>query len=187
MRKSPIAGAGEGVFAMNDIPSGQVACFYAGFTYRNEEEKNIYNARYLNNESLTDDERRWASKYSIGLGEISSLNIPIELDRPGIWLPSAAPKLNSAFEKRGKNCVFSHFEHPRWGLIMAAYPDRNITAGDELFTDYGYKEAKFPYDFPWYHEMKAKYLKELEEEEEEKMEKEIKKKTKKKKKVKSLK
>ena len=56
-------------------------------------------------------------------------------------------------------------EHPRWGMIQTVTPTRDIIAGEELFTHYGYEWAEggsdFPEDFPWY--WKAKQSLEREE------------------------
>ena len=49
-------------------------------------------------------------------------------------------------------------EHPRWGMIQTVTPLRDIKAGEELFTHYGYGWPEggpdFPEDFPWYWEAK---------------------------------
>ena len=45
-------------------------------------------------------------------------------------------------------------EHPRWGMIQSVTPTRDIKAGEELFTYYGYGIGEFPSDFPWYFETK---------------------------------
>ena len=45
-------------------------------------------------------------------------------------------------------------EHPRWGLISSVTTLRDMKAGEELFTFYGYGQNDFPADFPWYFEAK---------------------------------
>ena len=49
-------------------------------------------------------------------------------------------------------------EHPRWGMIQTVTPLRDLKAGEELFTFYGYGWPEggpdFPEDFPWYWEAK---------------------------------
>ena len=45
-------------------------------------------------------------------------------------------------------------EHPRWGMIQSVITTRDIKAGEELFTDYGYKFSPFPDDYPWYWDTK---------------------------------
>ena len=51
-------------------------------------------------------------------------------------------------------------DHPRWGLIQGVVATRNLKAGEELFAHYGYRNAVFPNDFPWYFELKTKVEKE---------------------------
>ena len=52
-------------------------------------------------------------------------------------------------------------EHPRWGLISSVVASKDIKAGEELYTNYGYrKAAEFPADFPWYWELKRNIEKE---------------------------
>jgi hypothetical protein len=48
-------------------------------------------------------------------------------------------------------------EHPRWGLIQSVTALKDIKAGQEVFTYYGYGSypSKFPADFPWYFDTKA--------------------------------
>ena len=58
------------------------------------------------------------------------------------------PKVNHHF--RANNSVYMETEHPRWGLIQSVTPTKNIKAGEELFTYYGYGASEFPNDFPWY-------------------------------------
>ncbi len=57
--------------------------------------------------------------------------------------------MNCDFSERGANGVYSVMEHPRYGLIQSVVAIRNITAGEELFVDYGYREFEFPSDFLW--------------------------------------
>ena len=45
-------------------------------------------------------------------------------------------------------CFYFH----RYGVIQSVTPTRDIKAGEELFTYYGYKGSEFPADFLWYHE-----------------------------------
>ena len=45
-------------------------------------------------------------------------------------------------------------EHPRWGMIQTVTASRDILAGEEIFTFYGYGKNDFPEDFEWYWEAK---------------------------------
>eukprot|EP00094_Tigriopus_californicus_P003549 TCALIF_03414-PA protein Name:"Similar to setd7 Histone-lysine N-methyltransferase SETD7 (Halocynthia roretzi)" AED:0.32 eAED:0.39 QI:0/0/0/0.5/1/1/2/0/799 len=164
LAQSKIPGSGQGVFALRDIKAGQFACPYSGLFYRNEEEKQVYNAMYLFNTSLSKDERRYAKKYTINTAHSSArIDIPKHLDQPDSWHPTLGPKVNTDFPRRHMNCQYGDFDHPVYGLIQGVHAIKDIPAGSELFTDYGYGAgAGFPHDFPWYHAAKKEYLKEME-------------------------
>lgn len=78
-------------------------------------------------------------------------------------------------------------EHPRYGLIQSVTVLRDMKAGEELFTNYGYGKSDFPADFLWYWETKMALEREerleaeLKEEKKKKQKKEQKKKKKSKK------
>ena len=130
---------------------------------RNLEEQLAYGQKYTHNKSLYDEENRHGSKYSIGVIYTTGIiNIPSDFDAPGTWHPTLGPKVNSEFPLRGQNCVYSMFEHPRYGCIDCVRAIKDIKAGEELFTDYGYQIADFPSDHLWYHAAKEQYLAELE-------------------------
>ena len=166
---SSIPNSGQGVVAVRDIANGTTACLYAGFLYRNDEEKSIYMDRYVHNTSLTKDERRWGKKYSIDCGYTGSrLEIPMEQDLPSSHHPTVGQKVNCDFPGRRRNGVFQDYEHPRWGLISQVVAFDDIKAGEEIFVDYGYGPSDFPADHLWYHEAKAKYKREMESEKQQK-------------------
>ena len=79
-----------------------------------------------------------------------TIDLPPELDvNP---LPNLGPKVNHHF--RENNSGYVEMEHPRWGLIQSVTAMRDLKAGEELFTFYGYGKNDFPADFPWYFEAK---------------------------------
>ena len=52
-------------------------------------------------------------------------------------------------------------EHPRWGATQGVKLTKNVKAGEELFTFYGYGPGHpIPGDFPWYWELKRQVEKE---------------------------
>ena len=80
--------------------------------------------------------------------------------------PNLGPKVNHNFQLN--NSFFTQIEHPRWGVIQSVTANRDIEAGEEVFTHYGYKEgSKFPGDFPWFFEAKRKLEREKENRQEE--------------------
>ena len=70
-------------------------------------------------------------------------------------------QVNHDFRKN--NSIYSQIEHPRWGATQSVELTKNVNAGEELFTFYGYKnyaKNEIPNDFPWYWESKRAIEKE---------------------------
>jgi hypothetical protein len=141
---------------LRDAPARRVVNLYSGIFYNSPEQVEIFHANCRDNVSLSDDQRRECNKYGLSLGHFDCLiEIPPELDLPGIFHPTMGPKVNHHF--RANNSIYDDFEHPRWGLIRSVRTIRPVKAGEELFTFYFYKkEWLFPNDFPWYFETKMK-------------------------------
>ena len=68
------------------------------------------------------------------------------------------PKVNHHF--RANNSVYMAMEHPRWGMITTVTTTKDVKAGEELFTHYGYGTHEFPDDFEWYWEAENLILRE---------------------------
>lgn len=127
------------MFAIRDLKAEELVCPYSGYVYRNKEELGLYNVRYLDNATLSDEDRRWSTKYSITVNELNiQVEIPPEADLPGMWHPTLGPKVrwsqalrrlcecycylqvfffqfqvNSEFPQRGMNAIYQTLEHPR--------------------------------------------------------------------------
>ena len=78
---------------------------------------------------------------------LAMICVPPEFDYDP--LPNMGPKINHHFTLN--NAKYVEVEHPRWGLIVGIFLIKNIKAGDEIFTHYGYSKMDFPNDHPWYH------------------------------------
>ena len=130
----------------------------------------------MDNTAKSDDYRRHCKKYSLGITTFGgTIDLPPEFDvNP---LPNLGPKVNHHF--KDSNSGYVEIEHPRWGLIQSVTAMRDLKAGEELFTYYGYGKNDFPSDFLWYHEAKLAIDRE-ERMEKEKEKSELKTKTKKK-------
>ncbi len=150
---SSIPNSGEGVFLIRDMPKYRFASLYSMFLYRWPDQDQIYKETCMDNIAKSDEYRRHCKKYSLGISYYGgTIDVPPELDvNP---LPNLGPKVNHNF--RQNNSVYSETEHPRYGLIQTVTPVRDLKAGDELFTYYGYGPNEFPADFLWYHEAKLK-------------------------------
>ena len=104
-----------------------------------------------NNITKSDEYRRHCKKYSLGTNTFGgTIDLPPGLDQNP--LPNLGPKVNHHF--RDQNSGYIEMEHPRWGLISSVTTMRDMKAGEELFTFYGYGQNDFPADFPWYFEAK---------------------------------
>jgi hypothetical protein len=92
--QSTIPESGEGVIALRDFPAERCTCFCSGFFYDLGEEAQGYDRRCTYNESLTMDERRNCKKYSLIFDTFATImNIPPEMDKPGMFQPTAGPKV----------------------------------------------------------------------------------------------
>lgn len=97
---SSIPQSGEGVFAIRDFPIYRCTCYYSGFLYDSGPEAEGYEEGCINNRTLTMDQRRKCKKYSLGLHTFSTLiDIPPEMDKPGMFQPTAGPKVISIFNE----------------------------------------------------------------------------------------
>ena len=70
-------------------------------------------------------------------------------------------QLNHHFRKA--NCYFREIEHPRYGWIQGVTTSKPVKAGEELYTNYGYRMTSMDgHDsiFPWYWELKRSMDKE---------------------------
>ncbi len=148
-------GAGEGVYMLRDAPAERTVNLYSGFLYDYPEEVEIFNRWCKQNTSMSDEERRECNKYGLGTTPFEALiEIPPDMDQPGVFHPTMGPKVNHHF--RSNNSYYYDFESPRWGVIRSVRTAKTVKAGDELFTFYYYsKEWEFPDDFPWYWEAKT--------------------------------
>ena len=153
---SSVPNSGEGVFLLKDLPLDRPACWYSLYMYKAPDQTTIYSQGCINNVTKSLDYRRHCKKYTLTLSTFeATIDLPPELDiNP---LPNLGPKVNHHF--RHNNSEYLETEHPRWGCIQSVTARNHNTdilkAGDELFTYYGYGKNEFPYDFPWYWEMKA--------------------------------
>ena len=118
--QSTIPNSAEGVFALKDFPASCCTCYYSGFLFDHGVESKAYHESCISNSTLTMDERRQCKKYSLGLAIFDTIiDIHPELDGPGMFLPTAGPKVNSSQPNCNlKICsVSSHNHNRQWILI----------------------------------------------------------------------
>jgi len=98
---STIQDAGEGVFALKDFPKDSCTCYYSGFLYDEGSESDGYKESCINNKTLSMTERRKCKKYTLGLSYFKTLiDIPPQFDMPGMFQPTAGPKVNKVYSKK---------------------------------------------------------------------------------------
>eukprot|EP00094_Tigriopus_californicus_P000772 TCALIF_00747-PA protein Name:"Similar to setd7 Histone-lysine N-methyltransferase SETD7 (Danio rerio)" AED:0.33 eAED:0.33 QI:70/0.5/0.33/0.66/1/1/3/69/754 len=161
LRNSTLLGSGQGLFLKQKPLGDHYISFYNGFMYDQKQAK-IYREWCTQNTTKSDDERRHCKKYSLGISYTNVvINIPPEYDTPDVFHPTLAHKINHHFTKN--NTYFSDIEHPRWGMIQSVRMSnyRTVLPDKELFGYYGYSEADFPEDFPWYHELRRQMEREV--------------------------
>lgn len=92
--ESSIPQSGEGVFAIRSFPAKRCSCYCSGFLYNYGSEMEGYLASCTNNETLSMDERRACKKYSVGMNFFNTvIDIPPEMDKPGMFQPTVGPKV----------------------------------------------------------------------------------------------
>ena len=94
LRASKNAGAGEGVYSKRALMAGELAAIYSGYVYTTAQ-LGYYANSCMFNITKTDDERRHCTKYTVGVTYTNNtINIPPEVDKPGMFIPSLGPKVS---------------------------------------------------------------------------------------------
>jgi len=133
-KKSEIDGAGDGLFASVDIPSGLIVSYYNGLNIQSGEQYTPDNCNY---QIYVDWANTDGSPY---------VDIPMQCIDYDHYRASLAHKANHSFNP---NCKFIAVDHPRFGRIPALKTIKAVKKGDELFSHYKYDTALAP---TWYQE-----------------------------------
>ncbi len=146
---STVPGAGHGIFAKRNLTAGEVVAFYNGMQYM-DEQTHIHEAECQNRNGGVGnmEARRRCHKYHINNYNGALVNIPPEWDDVRLYNASLAQKVNNKFEPF-INAHFGHMDHPRFGAIPTVWLGKNVTAGEEVFLDYGYGPGAEPL-VPWF-------------------------------------
>ena len=95
LSNSSIPNSGEGVFALKDFPAEQCVCLFSGYLFDRGDEHIGYKSGCIHNRSLTMDQRRLCKKYTVSLAAFQThIDIPPQVDQPGIFHPTLGPKVN---------------------------------------------------------------------------------------------
>ena len=133
VRKSTVKNAGDGVFAVRDLPANTFVCFYHG----------IYLEEGQSSPQENDDYQIFLDWKSAPASP--SLDILQDAWDHNEYTASVGHKVNHSWEP---NCIYDKFYHPVFGKTALGIKSvRSIDQGEELFTHYRYD----PNDCPdWY-------------------------------------
>lgn len=147
VRRSKMAGGGEGVFARRDLPAGTLAAFFNGHKVPlGEREEGQLNCE---EEELYD---RLAYTIHMPQEEDFYLDIPPAQADLKTYSASSGHKINHSFLP---NCVFGTVYHPRWGRVRSVCTQGEVRKGEELLVDYGYDLLRCP---GWFRDLWKKEL-----------------------------
>ena len=129
VRKSTVPGAGQGVFALHDLPANFLAVYYNGCLISHEEV----------------DSRSWRyNSNCISLDANFVLDVPNAYASDKQYCATTGHKVNSVTGDNKPNCEYVHAFHPFYGNIKAVRTLVPIKKDQELFTSYAYVNERRP-------------------------------------------
>ena len=132
--------AGEGVFALKDIPADTVVAFYNGVRIPADEadtEDSWEDCSYRIFVAIDDGT-------DIDNDDCERMDMPAQYRATENYCATVAHKINHSFNP---NCRFSKYIHPMFGPIPCVITSEHVAAGEELFTYYKYLLSDCP---DWY-------------------------------------
>ena len=143
VKRSNADNAGEGVFALQDIPSNTVVAFYNGIRIPADEGDT--------NDSWDDCSYRIFvaidEDTDIDSNDTERVDMPAQYRSTESYCATVAHKINHSFNP---NCKFSKYIHPMFGPIPCVITTEDVIAGQELFTYYKYLLSDCPL---WYSDL----------------------------------
>ncbi len=125
--QSTIAGAGQGLFAKRAVAAGVIVCYYNGCLV----------------EHTVVDNRSWRyNSNTISLDDEFCLDVPLSHASSKHYCATLGHKVNSS--RLLCNCEYAPAFHPFWGAIKSVRTLGPISAGEELFTFYDYRNERRP-------------------------------------------
>jgi hypothetical protein len=121
--------AGEGLFAVEDIPQGTLLAFYNGTRPPTAEV----------------DRRHWdlnGNSMTLIDGMRYCIDIPAPYDQTSAYVGSLGHKCNHDFHRERVNSAFGLINHPRFCDIKCIFASRDIARGEEVRIDYGYNRSR---------------------------------------------
>ena len=142
--KSPIPGAGQGLFAKRDINQFETVAFYNGFRLQNRLDFEEYSKLCHFKSSFAD-----CHVYSVSTIFSEVLALPPWYSSLGVYNATLGHKINH--HPTQFNVDFGGEEHPRFGNIGFIHAIKTIKKGQEILIDYSYPEtAWYKTNYPWY-------------------------------------
>ena len=132
--------AGEGVFALQNIPTKTVVAFYNGVRIPGDEadtEDSWDDCSYRIFVAIDDDT-------DIDNDDTERVDMPVQFRSTKNYCATVGHKINHSFNP---NCKFSKYIHPMFGPIPCIITTEHVIAGQELFTYYKYLLSDCP---AWY-------------------------------------
>merc|ERR1719264_471790 len=119
IRQSTIPKAGQGVFVLRSVPNNTVVSYFNGVRIK---EPSVFSIG------------RRKSPYLVEIGEENDfLDVPEKFASTDYYVASTGHKVNHQRESNGR---FEECLHPRFGWIHCFISNRDLIAGEELFSKY---------------------------------------------------
>ena len=129
VEKSTVQGAGQGVFALHDLPANFLAVYYNGCLVSHEQV----------------DSRSWRFNANcISLDADFVLDVPNAYASDKRYCATTGHKVNSVTGDNAPNCEYVRAFHPFYGNIKAVRTLVPVKQGQELFTSYAYVNERRP-------------------------------------------
>ena len=162
VKASLIEGAGEGLFARQNIKQGKVVAYFNGIRTSSEHytKSSDYSISTSQPVSLRKMPNSSTENFKVSENKSSEnvimFDISEEYRNTEKYCATLAHKICHSFQP---NAIYHYAFHPRFGLIRSAVASRDISAGEEITCDYKYSIHKHPPD--WYMKCLKKHLMEV--------------------------
>ena len=124
----------DGVFARRDIKKGELVMYYSGLLW-NETEQALYTRNTYHNQTW---EEWWdVMRNLMSFDGSVKIHIPEPYWNISNFRSTLGHKVNHSF--KNAKTIYGNAFHPRFGNIRSIYAEKDITRGEEIFVNYGYR------------------------------------------------
>ena len=134
VRQSGVTAAGEGTFALVDLPPGRLVAYYNGIRLAAGERSPYEDTGYA-----IYVEWRGGSRAGGRGGAGEHMDLPPELHSYSAYTATTAHKLNHSFTP---NCCWTNAVHPCYGLVPSVTTLEAVRSGQELTVHYSMDMVK---------------------------------------------